>query len=742
MVLPPDKTPPSVSFILSQRAIYNVNNLTLNPCKWFDSIHELLRQKPHKQIRLKVKRELVTMYNPHRPSFRSTGRHPVFFQGPASLTASPRVIAISLFVFLLMGALCGTIHAQGTLTNGVNQLGTIVANTTNSYTFTASAGDTIELRIGATNFNPVIKLFGPDGTLAGSAGVGNTGFRDAVFSVTATNSGTFTVTVSSFFAGGTGGYALRLAHIPAAIFVSSGDQGGALTNGVETPGTIDVGDLDMWSFTANAGDSIELRMGAVNLNPWIQLYGPDGKLVSSAGSGATGVRDAVLSITATNSGTFTVVVSAFALNQTGTYNLNLAKIPGAFATAPGDDGGTLTNGIETPGTIDVGDLDMWSFTANAGDSIELRMGAVNLNPSIQLYGPDGKLVSSAGSGATGIRDAVLSISATNSGTFTVVVSAVALNQTGTYNLNLAKVPGAFATAPGDDGGTLTNGAAIHGMIDLGDLDMWTFNANSGDSLILRMGAVNFNPSIQLYGPNGKLVGSAGTGVTGNRDTTLFITATNSGLFTVVASAFDLNQSGTYLLNLARIPGDFIVSPGDEGGALSDGASQNGSITVGDEDLWTFDACKGFNFTLMCQKLTGTFTPRIRLFNRNGALLATAQNASIATLNYVATNSGSFTALVDGAGSGDAGTYSFTAIGIHEAGLNLCAPFISGTSLDLGGYGGTSNATFILLTTTNITTPTGQWTPILTNQFDQFGALEYINQFNGGEHQRYFRLLEP
>jgi large repetitive protein len=323
-----------------------------------------------------------------------------------------------------------------------------------------------------------------------------------------------------------------------------------------------------------------------------------------------------------------------------------------------------------------------------------------------------------------------------------VVSAFDLNQTGTYDLNLAKVPGAFATAPGDDGGTLTNGAATLGMIDLGDLDMWTFNANSGDSLVLRMGAANLNPWIQLYGPDGKLVGSAGTGVTGNRDTTLFITATNSGLFTVVASAFDLNQSGTYLLNLARIPGDFVVSPGDEGGALIDGAGQNGTITVGDEDLWTFDACKGFNFTLTCQKLTGGFTPRIRLFNRNGALLATAQNASIATLNYVATNSGSFTALVDGAGLGDAGTYSFTGIGIHEAGLNLCAPFISGTSLDLGGYGGTSNATFILLTTTNITVPTGQWTPILTNQFDQFGALEYINQFNGGEHQRFFRLLEP
>jgi hypothetical protein len=319
------------------------------------------------------------MRTPHRSSLRSTGRPQVFFQCPASLAASPRVIATSLLVFLLMGALCENINAQGTLTNGVNQLGTIVANMTNSYTFTASAGDTIELRIGATNFNPVIRLFGPDGVLAGSAGVGNSGFRDAIFSVATTNSGAFTVTVSSFFAGGTGGYALRLEQIPAAIFVSPGDEGGTLTNGVETPGTIDVGDLDLWTFTANSGDSIELRMGAVNLNPWIQLYGPDGKLVGSAGTGVTGIRDAVLSITATNSGTFTVVVSAFALNQTGTYNLNLAKIPAAFATAPGDEGGTLTNGAATPGMIDLGDLDMWTFTANTGDSLILRKGARSIS---------------------------------------------------------------------------------------------------------------------------------------------------------------------------------------------------------------------------------------------------------------------------------------------------------------------------------------------------------------------------
>jgi hypothetical protein len=34
---------------------------------------------------------------------------------------------------------------------------------------------------------------------------------------------------------------------------------------------------------------------------------------------------------------------------------------------------------------------------------------------------------------------------------------------------------------------------------LGDLDVWSFNANAGDSLMLRMGATDLNPAIRLYG---------------------------------------------------------------------------------------------------------------------------------------------------------------------------------------------------------------------------------------------------
>jgi len=83
---------------------------------------------------------------------------------------------------------------------------------------------------------------------------------------------------------GHGNYTLSLAKSPGQIFVAPLDEGGPLTNGWKHTGVLEAGDLDVWSFAATAGDSIVLRMGATNFNPWIRLFGPNGALVGSATS--------------------------------------------------------------------------------------------------------------------------------------------------------------------------------------------------------------------------------------------------------------------------------------------------------------------------------------------------------------------------------------------------------------------------------------------------------------------------
>jgi hypothetical protein len=153
--------------------------------------------------------------------------------------------------------------------------------------------------------------------------------------------------------------------------------------------------------------------------------------------------------------------------------------------------GDLTNGGVHSGEIAVeGEIDEWSFDASAGDSLVIRIGdlvdpSTYFSPSIRLVAPDGTEVGMA-SGAVVSEIAHV---ATQTGRFNVFVRGGAPypTYTGTYRLHLVRTGAPLTVSADDEGGALTNGAVHEGAIHLGDLDAWTFEAQSGDSLVLRMG---------------------------------------------------------------------------------------------------------------------------------------------------------------------------------------------------------------------------------------------------------------
>src|SRR5437667_231391 len=246
----------------------------------------------------------------------------------------------------------------------------------------------------------------------------------------------------------TGSYLLTLAKGPGAFATSSGDEGGDLTNGATQAGTIYLGDLDQWSFTATQGDYIALSMGEVapvsgGFQPWIRLVSPTGVLLGTS-IGASAVQ---IAATAPTTGTYTVIVGTndgFGRNEdTGSYLLTLAKGPGAFATSSGDEGGALTNGAVHAGTIYLVDLDQWSFISPYTTLFRSSMGEVapvsgGFQPWIRLVSPTGALL------ATSIGASAVQIAATApaTGTYTVIVGTNdgfgRNNDTGSYQLTLTR----------------------------------------------------------------------------------------------------------------------------------------------------------------------------------------------------------------------------------------------------------------------------------------------------------------
>src|SRR6185312_8049135 len=94
-----------------------------------------------------------------------------------------------------------------------------------------------------------------------------------------------------------------------------------------------------------------------------------------------------------------------------------------FVVVSGGDGGPLTNGVAHAGTIALGDLDMWSFSGQAGDNVVLRMGAAAFSPEIQLYGPNGALLQDIKSANGNVHDVVLTNQLPTNGVYTVVVDS-------------------------------------------------------------------------------------------------------------------------------------------------------------------------------------------------------------------------------------------------------------------------------------------------------------------------------
>jgi len=319
-----------------------------------------------------------------------------------------------------------------------------------------------------------------------------------------------------------------------------------------------VGDIDAWTFTANAGDAIVVRAGEVTpgstLLPWLRLYGPNGVLLSQDFNAA----GAEVTTRATNSGTFLVVMADGNSGWTGSgnYRINLAKTGSPLVISPSDEGGPLTNGSTYLGAIEVGDIDAWTFTANAGETMVVRAGETvssTLTPWLRLYGPNGVLLTSDFNAAA----AEVTVQATNSGTFTVVMADGTSGWTGSgnYRVSLAKTGQPLVISAGDEGGSMTGAGSYDGMIDVGDIDAWTFTAFAGDLLSINVTelvpASPLSPWLRLYGRNGaQLVNTFGAATA---QFTNFVAPTNGTYLVVVADGTGgIGGSGTYRMTVNNL----------------------------------------------------------------------------------------------------------------------------------------------------------------------------------------------
>lgn len=545
------------------------------------------------------------------------------------------------FAALALGATLAGAAAAQTLPNGGSVQGVIATPLQrHTYSFFALAGEGLQLRIADLNrgaLYPRITLNDPTGAYF-THGDGPT---VAAVIRTAPLTGIYTVEVSNTNnqPNAIGPYELHFTRAPGA------NEGGSLPNGGRVSGSLGLGDLDSYTFTAQTGQGLQLRMADLSrgaLYPRIYLYAPDGSYFTYD----DGPTVASIIRTAPQSGTYTVVVldASSYLDATGDYTLELVRAPGA------NEGGALPNGGSVSSTLDLGDLDSYTFSAQAGEGFHLRvadLATAGLYPQIYLYAPNGSYLTYD----NGPTIASIIRTAPQSGTYTVVVldASSYLDQSGAYTLEFVRAPGA------NEGGSLPNGGAIQAQLELGDLDSYSFSISRGEGFQLRLSdsaSAGFYPQIYLYAPDGSYV----TYDNGPTVATIERTAAQSGTYTVVildASSY-LDQSGPYRLEFVRAPG------ASEHGFLRDAVPQSESIDLGDLDSYSFLALANQTATVtVTDNSASTLDPIVWLYGPDGDYITYASGPLTATLSRRLTRPGIYTLLVTDASSYRDGVGAYT-----------------------------------------------------------------------------------
>jgi trimeric autotransporter adhesin len=327
----------------------------------------------------------------------------------------------------------------GAMVNGQNYSGTLLRADLDQWSFTASKGDYLAVGMSEmgtnTSFLPYLRLIGPDGVVYAQ----DSGDLQGRVQLNAPLTGKYTALASrADQTDGIGNYSITLARAPARFVVSSGDEGGEMTDGRNYPGTLLRGDLDQWSFTATKGDYLAVGMSEMGTNtsflPYLRLIGPDGVVYAQD----SGDLDAQVHLNAPLSGTYTVFVSrADQTDGIGYYSLTMARAPGRIVVPPGDQGGAISNGQNYSGTLLRADLDEWSFYSSRNSAITVSVSETGTNtsflPYVRLIGPDGVLYAQD----SGDLDAQVHITAPLSGTYTVLVSrADQTDGVGYYSLSV------------------------------------------------------------------------------------------------------------------------------------------------------------------------------------------------------------------------------------------------------------------------------------------------------------------
>lgn len=362
------------------------------------------------------------------------------------------------------------------------------------WSFTARRGQTYDLSLSSSAFDPYLIVRGPGGLSEDNDDdPAVRGSHDSRIRFTAPADGPVVVSATSYQSGETGAYTLSLGGAAAtrpASPAAAAASDRAIRLGQTLDGRLGAGDrqlnsgeyINSYVLRGRRGQTLDLRLTSAAFDPYVAVSGPDDfSAFNDDDPAVTDGRNSRLVITLPADGDYRITATSYASGEQGAYRLAVLDGTGAATPPPpavrpserASASGEITLGQAVSGSLDAGDdtlqtgeyVDHFRFTGHRGERVAVELTSSAFDAYTILTTPSGDQQENDDA-RDGGHDSRLDTVLAEDGEYEVMVTSYAAGETGSYRFSVSPSLGSPRQATVQGGARVF--AVMVGVSDYGD----------------------------------------------------------------------------------------------------------------------------------------------------------------------------------------------------------------------------------------------------------------------------------
>ncbi len=300
-----------------------------------------------------------------------------------------------------------------------------------------------------------------------------------------------------------------------------------------------------------AGQEIVFDLRSNDFDTYLIVTSPSGETFANDDMSAEVTRSATyqsrLTLPISSSGIWTVYVTSYAANETGSYELSIQP----QATLYGD---VLSGSLSSSDRrFDTGEYyQSYSYDFDAGETVTLALKSADFDTYLFAIAPSGRdYVNDDYQGQINLSRLELVIN--EPGTWTVYVTSYTSGEMGDYQLAMARseqaneASGSIPEALTTNTGRLEPGDEL--LEDGSYYDLYRLELQSGQTVVVTLVSADFNTYLALMTPSGNFIETDALSDSGR--SRISLTAEESGEWFVIVTSEASGETGSYLLSVNR-----------------------------------------------------------------------------------------------------------------------------------------------------------------------------------------------